>query len=92
MTTQSNKQSILDAANVELKRIGASTDECDSFSIGLNRDGVISAGDSSGYYPAKNYRALVSDLKTFADNTITDGCYDGGDSYVWAEIWNLFQA
>jgi hypothetical protein len=92
MTIQSNKQSILDAANLQLKRIGAFTDECDSFGIGLNRDGVISAGDNSGYYPAKNYRTLVSDLKTFADNAITDRFYDSDDSYVWSEIWNLFQA
>jgi hypothetical protein len=94
MTTiiKSNKQTIADAANLELKRIGASTNGGDSFDVGLDCDGRIAAGDNSGYYVCKNYKTLVSDLKEFADNSITDPLYDGEDAWVWSEIWSLFDA
>lgn len=94
MTTpaKSNKQAIVDAANLELKRIGAFVDGHGNFSIGIDSHGRIAAGDESGYYVCKNYRTLVSDLKEFASDSISDSLYDGEDSHVWSEIWNMFEA
>lgn len=94
MTTsaKSNKQAIVDAANLELERIGAFVDGHGNFSIGIDSRGRIAAGDESGYYVCKNYRTLVSDLKEFASDSISDSLYDGEDSHVWSEIWNMFEA
>lgn len=87
---KSKKQFIIDAANLELKRIGVSTSEGNSFDVGLDFDDRIAAADNSGYYTCKNYKTLVSDLKEFADNCITDSAYEGEDSHIWSKIWNLF--
>jgi hypothetical protein len=80
------KESIIDAANAELARIGVDS----SFNIGLNCDGLISAGDESGYYPCLDYKNLVKDLQEFEDNCITDQAYDGDQHYIWRQIWDLF--
>ena len=80
------KESIIDAANAELARIGVDS----SFNIGLNCDGLISAGDESGYYRCLDYKNLVKDLQEFEDNCITDQTYDGYQAWIWKQIWDLF--
>lgn len=86
----SKKDALVVLANLELQRIGIDTKNLAGFSICLNDDGVISAADDSGYYPCKNHRLLLSDLKEFTDNLITDPLYDGNEAHVWTEIWGLF--
>jgi hypothetical protein len=87
---KSNKQILVDKANAELNRIGARTDGIDSFDICLDRHERISAADNSGYYRCNNYRSLLSDLREFADNCITDPDYDGDNHDIWMAIWSLF--
>ena len=81
-----SKQSIIDAANAELVRIGVNP----SFDISLNSDGLIAAGDESGYYRCLDYKNLVKDLQGFEDNCISDQNYDGSDKWYWKQIWDLF--
>lgn len=82
------KQSIVDAANAELVRIGVEPD----FNIGLDCEGRIAAADDSGYYVCIDYKNLVENLQLFEDNCITDQLYDGADRYIWQQIWDLFSA
>lgn len=86
------KQSIIDQANSELNRIAATPEALGEFCICLDSHGRIAAADSSGYYPAANYRTLVQELKQFETGLIEEPFYDGLDYYTWKKLWGLFSA